>query len=89
MPPTDADVEANLDADGRAAAAKFRDMAAGPEFEKAYVQAQVEGHKKLLDVQEAYLKVADDEAETAIAKLAEGRIREHLVILGDITKHLG
>ncbi|WP_237477645.1 DUF4142 domain-containing protein [Lichenibacterium dinghuense] len=88
-PPTDAEVEADLDADGRAAAAKFRDMAAGPEFEKAYVQAEVEGHKKLLDIQDAYLKVADDETETDIAKLIKGRVQEHLVILGDIQKHLG
>ncbi len=89
VPPTDAEVEANLDADGKAAVAKFRDMAAGPEFEKAYVQAEVEGHKKLLGIQDAYLQVADDETETDIAKLAKGRIQEHLVILGDIEKHLG
>ncbi len=89
VPPTDAELEAGLDADGRAAAATFRDMPAGPEFEKAYIQAQVEGHKALLGIQDAYLKVADDETETAIAKLARGRIQEHLVILGDIVKHLG
>jgi predicted outer membrane protein len=88
-PPTDADLEAALDDDGKAAAAKFRDMAAGPEFEKAYIQAQVEGHRKLLGIQDAYLGVADDETETAIAKLVRGRIQEHLTILGDIGKHLG
>ena len=87
--PTDAEVEAALDADGRDAAAKFRDMPAGPEFEKSYIQAQVEAHKRLLGIQDAYLQVADDAAETDIAKLAKGRIQEHLVILGDIEKHLG
>lgn len=87
--PTDAEVEANLDADGKAAVAKFRDMSEGPEFEKAYIQAEVEGHKKLLGIQDTYLQVADDETETDIAKLAKGRIQEHLVILGDIQKHLG
>ena len=87
--PTDAEVEANLDAEGRAAVARFRDMAAGPEFEKAYIQAEVDGHRKLLGIQDAYLQVADDAAETDIAKLAKGRIQEHLVILGDIAKHLG
>lgn len=89
VPPTDAEAEANLDADGKAAVAKFRDMAEGPEFEKAYVQAEIEGHKKLLGIQDTYLQVADDETETDIAKLAKGRIQEHLVILGDIEKHLG
>ena len=88
-PPTDAEAEANLDADGKAAVAKFRDMAAGPEFEKSYIQAQIEGHKKLLGIQDTYLQVADDEDETNLAKLAKGRIQEHLVILGDIEKHLG
>lgn len=87
--PTDAEVEANLDADGKAAVAKFRDMKDGPEFEKSYVQAEIEGHKKLLGIQDAYLQVADDEDETNIAKLAKGRIQEHLVILADIEKHLG
>ena len=88
-PPTDAELEGNVDSDGKAAVQKFRDLAAGPDFEKAYVQAQVDGHKKLLGIQDAYLKAADDETETAIAKLAKGRIEEHLVILGDIEKHLG
>lgn len=88
-PPTDAEAEGNLDAEGKAAVEKFRTMPDGPEFEKAYIQAEVDGHKKLLGIQEAYLKVADDEAETAIAKLAKGRIEEHLVILADIQKHLG
>ena len=87
--PTDAEAETNLDADGRAAVARFREMAAGPEFEKAYVQAQAEGHRTLLAIQDAYLQVADDAAETGIAKLARGRIEEHLVILSDIAKHLG
>ena len=88
-PPTDAEAEGNLDAEGKAALERFRTLTEGPELEKAYIQAQVDGHKKLLGIQEAYLKVADDEAETAIAKLAKGRIEEHLVILGDIQKHLG
>ena len=88
-PPTDAELEGNLDADGKTAVQKFRDLAAGPDFEKSYVQAQVDGHKKLLGIQDAYLQGADDETETAIAKLAKGRIQEHLVILGDIEKHLG
>lgn len=87
--PTDAEVEANLDAAGKEAVDKFRGMKEGPEFEKAYIQAEIDGHKKLLDIQDTYLKVADDEDETNIAKLAKGRIQEHLTILADIEKHLG
>ena len=88
-PPTDAAVEDALDADGKATVAKFREMAAGPAFEKAYVAAEIDGHKKLLAVQTAYLKVADDAAETDIAKLVKGMVDEHLALLGDIEKHLG
>ena len=87
--PTDAEAEANLDAEGKTAVERFRTMGDGPDFEKAYVQAQIDGHKKLLGIQDTYLKTADDETETDIAKLAKGRIEEHLVILGDIQKHLG
>lgn len=88
-PPTDAEVEANLDEAGRMAVEMFRGMKEGPEFEKAYIRAEVEGHKKLLAIQDSYLRIADDAGETAIAKLAKGRIEEHLVILADIGKHLG
>ena len=87
--PTDAEVEDGLDAQGRETVETFRAMKEGPGFEKAYVAAQVDGHRRLLEIQDAYLKVADDAAETAIAKLARGTIREHLTILGDIARHLG
>lgn len=88
-PPTDAEVESHLDADGKAAVARFRAMKDGPEFEKAYVEAEIDGHRRLLGIQETYLRIADDESETIIAKLARGRIQEHLAILGDIARHLG
>lgn len=88
-PPTDAEAEDNLDAEGRAAVERFRLLTEGPDLEKAYVEAQIDGHKALLGIQEAYLRVADDATETALAKLAKGRIEEHLVILGDIQRHLG
>ena len=87
--PTDAEVEDGLDAQGRETVETFRAMKEGPGFEKAYVAAQVDGHRRLLEIQDAYLKVADDAAETAIAKLARGTIKEHLTILGDIARHLG
>ena len=89
MPPTDAAVEAALDADGKETVAKFRDMSEGPAFEKAYVAAEIDGHKKLLVIQTTYLKVADDADETNVAKLVKGMVDEHLALLGDIEKQLG
>jgi len=87
--PTDAEVEGNLDAKGKDMVEKLRAMKEGPEFEKAYIKAQIDGHKQLLDIQDTYLKMADDADETNVAKLAKGMIKEHLVLLGDIEKHLG
>jgi len=87
--PTDAEAEGNLDAKGKDMVEKFRAMKDGPELEKAYIKAQIDGHKQLLEIQDTYLKVADDADETNVAKLAKGMIKEHLVLLTDIEKHLG
>ncbi|WP_165491199.1 DUF4142 domain-containing protein [Lichenihabitans psoromatis] len=87
--PTDAELMGAIDAKGKAAIEKLRDMRAGVEFERAYVKAQVEGHRELLEIQETYLKVADNLDATNMAKLAKGQITEHLVLLSDIGKQIG
>ena len=87
--PTDAEVMGNLDAKGKDMAEKMKAMKGGSDFDKAYVKAQIEGHRELLAIQETYLKVADDADETNVAKLAKGMIKEHLTLLGDIEKHIG
>ena len=61
-------------------------MKAGPDFDKAYIKAQVEGHRKLLEIQEAYLAKPDNADEANVAKLARGMIKEHLALLGDLEK---
>ena len=86
--PTDAEVMGNLDEKGKAAVEKLRALKAGPEFEREYVKAQIDGHKQLLEIQEAYLKAPDDLDETNVAKLAKGMILEHLSLLEDIEKQL-
>jgi hypothetical protein len=47
---------------------------------------QVEGHRKLLDIQEVYLKAHDNLDQTNVAKLAHGMIKEHLTLLADMEK---
>ena len=84
--PTDADLMGNLDAAGKASVEKMRAMKAGPEFDKAYIKAQVEGHRKLLEIQETYLSKPDNADETHVAKLARGMIKEHLALLADLEK---
>ena len=84
--PTDAEVMANLDDKGKAAVEKMQGMKAGVAFDRDYIKAQIDGHKELLDIQQAYLKAPDNLDETNVAKLAKGMIKEHLTLLGDLEK---
>ncbi|MEZ2410667.1 DUF4142 domain-containing protein [Bosea sp. RCC_152_1] len=53
----------------------------GAEFDRAYLDGQVEGHQRLLQIQESYLQAGKDEAHRGIAMLARGHIKEHLANL--------
>ncbi|WP_430252461.1 DUF4142 domain-containing protein [Neorhizobium sp. DAR64860/K0K1] len=57
--PTDAEVEAMLDATGKEMVTKLKAMK-GADFDKAYLMGQLDGHKKLLTIQEDYLKVGQN-----------------------------
>lgn len=85
-PPTDAELMGNIDPAGKAVVEKMRAMKAGPDFDRAYVKAQIEGHRKLLEIQETYLTKPDNTDETNVAKLARGMIKEHLALLADMDK---
>ena len=56
----------------------------GAGFDKAYVAAQLDGHKKLLAIQEHYLKVGQNREHLSVAKLARGMINEHIDHLGTL-----
>ncbi|WP_426232166.1 hypothetical protein [Pararhizobium sp. DWP3-4] len=60
-PPSPSELEAMLDAQGKASLDK-----SGKDFDKARVAAQLDSHKKLVTIQEDYLKV--------------GQNREHLSV---------
>lgn len=78
---TDAEVESMLDPAAKEALATLKRLN-GAGFDKAYVAAQLDGHKKLLTVQEDYLKVGQNREHLIVAKLARGMINEHLDRLG-------
>ena len=59
---------------------------AGGDFDRDYVQAEIEGHNKLLQIQEAYISVGKVQSQVDIAKLIRGMIKEHLTLLADIDK---
>jgi putative membrane protein len=86
IPPTETEVVSNLDATGKTMVERMQAMKAGPAFDRDYVKAQIDGHKLLLDIQEAYLKTPDNADETHVALLAKGMIKEHLALLGDLEK---
>ena len=86
--PSEADVDAMLDAEGKASLDKLK-SASGNAFDKAYVTAQLEGHKKLLTIQEDYLKVGQNREHLSVTKLARGQIKEHIDHLDMLKSKVG
>jgi putative membrane protein len=84
--PSDANLMQNLDDAGKASVEKLRALKAGSEFDRDYIRYEIEGHRKLLEIQEVYLKSPDNLDQTNVAKLAQGMIKEHLALLADIDK---
>ena len=84
--PTEAELMQNLDNAGKASVEKLRAQPAGAQFDRDYIRYQVEGHRKLLEIQEVYLKSPDNLDQTNVAKLARGMIKEHLTLLADLDK---
>ena len=65
------------------------DKQAGLEFEKAYLQGQIQGHEKLLAIQETHLKDGMTSDTGHIAELAKTVIQMHLKMLHDLEKVVG
>ena len=76
----------NLDDASKASVEKLRALKAGSDFDRDYIRYEVEGHRKLLDIQEVYLKASDNLDQANVAKLARGMIKEHLALLADLGK---
>jgi putative membrane protein len=86
--PSESEVMEMLDAEGKRMVETLQGLS-GSEFSKMYVTAQTEGHQKLLDIQEDYLKAGENREHLNVAKLARGQIKEHLKLLADIKTDLG
>ena len=56
------------------------------DFRPDYVEAEIEGHNRLLQIQEGYISVGKDQGQLNVAKLARGMIKEHLALLAAIEK---
>ena len=74
-----------MDAQGREMVQKLQSAQAGAEFDRQYLQGQIQGHQNLLQVQERYLQSNPQNREHMnVAKLARGQIREHIALLQDM-----
>jgi putative membrane protein len=84
-PPSEPEVRQQVSKEDQATLEKMEAMN-GDAFEKAYVRAQIDGHEKLLRIQEDYLSSGKNPAHLGIAKLARGQIKEHLTLLSDLSE---
>jgi len=80
--PSDTDVRQQLSEEDNATLQKMEKME-GKEFDRAYIRAQIEGHQKLLRIQDEYLAIGNEPGHINVAKLARGQIKEHLQLLAD------
>jgi putative membrane protein len=83
MPPTDEEAMAMVDEAGKAKLEELEGLS-GAEFDMAYVAANLEGHQKLLAIQEEYLTNGTNREHLSVAKLARGQITEHIAHLEEL-----
>ncbi len=88
-PATEAEVEEGIDQSGRQALQQLRAAQPGPAFDTEYLDAEVEGHNKLLRIQEEYLRAGRSLDSLNVAKLVRGMVKEHLQLLSDIRAEMG
>lgn len=77
------------DDEGKAVLESLSGIGSGKSFDAAYVKVQIDGHQKLLQIQEAYLANGKDTLHRSIAALARGHIKEHLANLELLQRQLG
>ncbi|MEE1657774.1 DUF4142 domain-containing protein [Microvirga sp. CF3062] len=76
-----------MDAGARDMMQKMQSQQAGAEFDKMYLEAQLQGHRDLLQVQERYLQSNPQNREHMnVAKMVRGHIREHIAMLEEMQK---
>ena len=78
-----------MPADAREMVQKLQSAQAGAEFDRQYLQGQIQGHRDLLQVQERYLSSNPQNREHMnLAKMARTQIREHIALLEDMQQKM-
>lgn len=80
-----AEVADNFDDKGKQLLQKLQSAKAGADFDRDYLQAQKEGHQQLLKIQEDYIGAGKVREAVNVSKLARGQIKEHLVLLENLS----
>ncbi len=76
-----------MDASARDMLETLQAKQAGADFDKAYLDGQLQGHRNLLQVQEQYLQSNPQSREHAnVARMARAQIREHIALLEEMQK---
>jgi putative membrane protein len=76
-----------MDASARDMIQKLQGQQAGAEFDKMYLDGQLQGHRNLLQVQELYLQSNSRNREHMnVARMARTQIREHIALLETMQK---
>ena len=78
-----------MDASTRDMMQKMQNQQAGADFDKMYLQAQLQGHRDLLQVQERYLQSNPQNREHMnVAQMARTQIREHIALLENMQQKM-
>jgi putative membrane protein len=81
---------ASTDAQGREMIQQLQVAQPGSDFDRRYLQGQLEGHRALLQVQERYLQSRPQNREgTNITNMARGQILEHIALLEGTHQKMG
>lgn len=75
-----------LEPEGQSMVGRLKNTNAGEEFDKAYLQHQLDAHRRAFEAQERYLKGGKDPYSIAVATLTRGHIREHIDLLQSLSK---
>ncbi len=63
--------------------------ASGPNFDRTYIDQQVQGHQKALQLHQAYANGGDDPALRHTARMIVPVVQHHLAMAQDIQGHIG
>lgn len=78
-----------MDQQSRDMVQKLQSAQAGQEFDRQYLQGQIQGHQDLLQVQERYLQSNPQNREHMnVAKMARTQIREHIALLENMQQKM-